>query len=64
MDTYFKERILMAVSAIYFLDQGVIKHDQAYNFFYHQKLESSQYNVSLAITGITRETSREKTTRE
>ena len=33
------------------LDQGVIKHDQVQNFFYHKKLESSQDNVSLAITG-------------
>ena len=40
-------------------DHGYILHDQAYNFAFHQKIESFQYNVSLAIIGITRGTSRE-----
>ena len=42
------------------LDYGDIVYDQAYNESFHQKLESIQYNVSLAITGAIRGTSREK----
>ena len=42
------------------LDHGDIIHDQAYNFAFHQKLESFQYNASLAITVTSRETSRGK----
>ena len=32
-----------------YLDHGDFLHDQAYNFAFHQKLESFQYNASLAI---------------
>ena len=35
-------------------------HDQAYNFAFHQKLEPFQYNASVAITGTSRGTSKEK----
>ena len=35
------------------LDYGVI-HDQHYNNSFHQKLESTQYNAALAITGASR----------
>ena len=41
------------------LDYGGIIYDQAYNVSFHQKLESIQYNVALAI-GAIRRTSREK----
>ena len=92
-NAYFKKRILMAASAIYFFnlfllsckrvskavrkfpnilpktsrlfvsphhDHGDIMHDQAYNLAFHQKLQSFQCNVSLAITGTIRATSTEK----
>ena len=42
------------------LDYGDIIYDQAYNAFFHQKIESIQYNTALAITGAIRATSREK----
>ena len=42
------------------LDYGDILYDEAYNMSFHQKLESSQYNVCLAITGAIRGTSKEK----
>ena len=42
------------------IDYGDIVYDQAYNESFHQKLESIQYNASLAITGAIRGTSREK----
>ena len=42
------------------LDHRDIIHDQVYNFAFHQKLQSFQYNASLSITGTTRGTSREK----
>ena len=42
------------------LDYGDILYDQAYNMSFHQKLESSQYNARLAITGTIRGTSIEK----
>ena len=42
------------------LDYGDIIYDQAYNVSFHQKLESTQYNSTLAITGAIRGTSREK----
>ena len=35
------------------LDYGDTIYDQAYNDYFHQKLESVQYNAALAITGIT-----------
>ena len=41
------------------LDYGDILYDQAYMSF-HQKLESTQYNACLAITGTIRGTSNEK----
>ena len=46
------------------LDYGDITYDQAYNVSFHQKLESIEYNVALAITGAIRRTSREKLYRE
>ena len=42
------------------LDYGDIIYDQAYNALFHQKLESTQYNSALAITGTIRGTSTEK----
>ena len=39
------------------LDHGDNIHDQAYDFAFHQKLESFQYSAYLAITGTLRETS-------
>ena len=42
------------------LDYGDIAYDQAYKESFHQKLESIQYNASLAITGAIRGTSSEK----
>ena len=42
------------------LDYGGIIHDQAYNASFHQKVDSMQYNATLAITGAIRETSKEK----
>ena len=42
------------------LDHGDVIYDQAYNVSFHQKLESIQYNSSLAITGAIRGTSAEK----
>ena len=42
------------------LDYGDIIYDQAYNNSFHQKLESIQYNATLAITGAIRGTSTEK----
>ena len=42
------------------LDYENIIYDQAYNVFFHQKIEFSQYNTALAITGAVRGISREK----
>ena len=42
------------------LDYGDIVYDQAYNVYFHQEIESIQYNAALAITGSIRGTSREK----
>ena len=42
------------------LDYGDVIYDQNYNNFFHQKLESIQYNAALAITGAIRGSSREK----
>ena len=42
------------------LDYGDIIYDQAHNPWFHQKLESLQYNVCWAITGAIRGSSREK----
>ena len=41
-------------------DYGDIIYDQVYNASFNQKLELLQYNVSLAVTGAIRGTSREK----
>ena len=42
------------------LDYGDVLYDQAFNNFFHAKIESIQYNTCLAITGAIRGTSREK----
>ena len=42
------------------LDYGGIIHDQAFNASFHQKVDSMQYNATLAITGAIRKTSKEK----
>ena len=42
------------------LNYGNIFYDQAFNFSFHQKLESIQYRACLAITGAIRGTFREK----
>ena len=42
------------------LDYGDIIYDRVYNTFFHQNIESIQYNAALAITGAVRGTSREK----
>ena len=39
---------------------GKVIHDQFFNSYFHQKLESVQCNGALALTGAIRETSREK----
>ena len=43
-----------------YLDYGDIIYDQAYNTSFRQKLDSIQYNATLAITGTIRGTSKEK----
>ena len=42
------------------LDYGDIIYDQTYNTFFHQRLDSLQYNAALAIIGAIRGTSKEK----
>ena len=42
------------------IDYGHVIYDQAYNVSFHQKLESIQYNSTLAITGAIRGASTEK----
>ena len=42
------------------LDYGNVIYDQAFNNSFHAKMDSIQYNVSLAITGAIRGKSREK----
>ena len=42
------------------LDYGDVIYDEAYNETFHQKLESVQYNVCLALSGAIRGSSREK----
>ena len=42
------------------LDYADIIYDQAFSNSFHPKIESVQYNTTLAITGATRGTSREK----
>ena len=42
------------------LDYGDVIYDEAYNETFHQKLESIQYNVCLALSGAIRGSSREK----
>ena len=41
-------------------DHGYIIYDEAKNFAVHQKVDSFQYNASLAMTGPIRGTSKEK----
>ena len=43
-----------------YFEYGGIIYKQAFNSSFHEKLESIQYNASLAITGAIRGTSREK----
>ena len=43
-----------------YLDYGDIIYEQGFNSSFHEKLESIQYNASLAITGAIRGTSMEK----
>ena len=43
-----------------YLDFGDIIHEQAFNSSFHEKLESIQYNASLATTRAIRGTIREK----
>ena len=42
------------------LDYGDIIYDQAFGSSFHQKIESLQYIVDLAITGVIRKTSKLK----
>ena len=42
------------------LDYVDVIYDQHYNIFFHQKLESIQYNAALAITDTIRGSSKEK----
>ena len=42
------------------MDYGDIIYDQAYNASFHRKLESTQYNAALVITGAMQGTSKEK----
>ena len=49
---------------ISYLDYGDIFHDQAYNMSFHHKLESTQYNAYLVITGAIRGASKEKLYKE
>ena len=44
-------------SQLYYADAV---YDQAYNFSFHEKLESLQYSACLSITGAIRGTSSEK----
>ena len=41
------------------LDYGGIIYDRAYDFSFHQNIESIQYNAALAITGAIRGTSKD-----
>ena len=47
-----------------YLDYGDIIYEQAFNSSFHEKLESIQYNASLAITGAIRGTLREELYKE
>ena len=42
------------------LDYGEIIYDKFYVETFHQKLESTQYNICLALSGAIKELSREK----
>ena len=42
------------------LDYGDVLYDQAFNFSFHDRLESVQYNACLTITGAIRGMSKEK----
>ena len=43
-----------------YLDYGGIPYDKAFNTFFKQKIEFTQYNACLATTGAIRGTSRER----
>ena len=42
------------------LDYGDVRYYQAFNAWFHEKLESIQYNACFALTGAIRGTSKEK----
>ena len=42
------------------LDYDEVIYDKAYNEFFYKKIESSQYNAAIAITGALRDTSSEE----
>ena len=42
------------------LDYGDVLYDQAFNNYFHAKMESSQYNACFTITGAIPDRSREK----
>lgn len=42
------------------LDYGEVVFDQSFNNSFHQRIESIQYNVALAIAGAIRGTSNKK----
>ena len=42
------------------MDFADLIYDQSYNASFHGELESIQYNVALAITGVIRRTSKKK----
>ena len=46
------------------LDYGDVIYDQHYNYSFHQKQESIQYNAVLAIAAVLRGSSREKLYKE
>ena len=46
------------------LDYGDVIYKQHYNNYFHQKLESIQYNAALALTGTISGSSREKVYQE
>ena len=55
---------LLTIYKCFIRQHGDIICDQAYNFSFHQKLESVQYNTLLALTGAIRGSSRETLNQE
>ena len=47
-------------SAQTYLGYGHFIHDQAYNIYFQNKIESIQYNATLTVTGTIRASTREK----